>query len=106
MPIPDYPTFLLPVLRVAAGGVDTSVQEIRTHLESQFSLTLDELGVKQRNGSTVFVNYVALALAQLNMAKAITLTSKGVYRIAERGVAILKTNPSDLTLKDLRPFEL
>ena len=98
MPIPDYPTLLLPVLRVAASGVDTSVQEIRTHIESQFGLTPDELAVKQRNGSTVFVNYIALALAQLNIAKVITLTSKGVYRITERGVAILKGNPSDLTL--------
>ena len=105
MPIPDYPTLLLPVLRVAAGGVDTSVQEIRTHIESQFGLTPDELGVKQRNGSTVFVNHVALALARLNMAKAVTLTSKGVYRITERGVAILKANPADLTLRDLRSFE-
>jgi hypothetical protein len=34
-------------------------------------------------------------------AKEITLIRKGVYRITERGTAILKTNPPELRIKDL-----
>ena len=104
MAIPDYPILLLPVLRVMAGGGDTLVETIRTCIASQFNIEGAELAVKQRNGSTVFINHVAWVLAQLNMGKAITRTSKGVYRIAERGIAILKANPADLTVKDLRSF--
>jgi hypothetical protein len=33
--------------------------------------------------------------------KAITLIEKGVYRITERGTAILKSNPLELTIKNL-----
>lgn len=32
---------------------------------------------------------------------AIALIEKGVYRITERGTAILKSNPVELTIKDL-----
>ena len=60
--------------------------------------------MKQKSGSTVFVNRVAWALAQINMAKAITLVSQRVYRIAELGIAVLEANPPDLTVKDLRSF--
>lgn len=104
MPIPDYPTLLLPVLQIIAkgNGADHKVEEIRKGIATQFNVSLDDLAVKQKSGSTVFVNHVAWALAQLSIAKAIARTQKGVYRIAERGVAILKADPSDLSVKELR----
>jgi restriction endonuclease Mrr len=84
MPIPDYPSLLLPVLQIISegNGADHAVEEIRERIASQFSVTPEELAVKQKSGTTEFVNYVALALAQLNIAKTIARTQKGVYRIA------------------------
>lgn len=104
MPIPNYPTLLLPVLQVTAGGLDYAVEEIRERLASQFNVTPEELTVKQKSGSSGFVNHVAWALAQLNIAKAIICTQKGVYRITERGLAILAAKPSDLSVKELLAF--
>jgi hypothetical protein len=37
--------------------------------------------------------------------KAITLVKKEVYKITEFGKAILKDNPSSLTIKDLKRYD-
>jgi restriction system protein len=107
MPIPDPQTLLLPVLKVLADGAEHTVEEIRERMKNQFNVTPSELTQKNKKGF-VFVNRVAWALAHLNMesgplghSKEITLIKKGVYRITERGTAILKSNPSELSIKDL-----
>jgi len=78
-------------------------------MRNQFHVTTGELKKKNKTGTPVFVNRVAWALAHLNMEagpvghpRAIALITKGVYRITERGRKLLKGNPLDLTIKDLR----
>jgi len=108
MPIPDSQTLLLPVLKVLADGAEHEVEEIRERLRDQFGVTPDELAQKNKNNTSVFVNRVAWALANLNMeagplghAGEITAVKEGVYKITEHGRAILKSNPRELTIKDL-----
>jgi len=107
MPIPDPQTLLLPVLKVLADGAEHEVEEIRERMTNQFGVTPSEIAQKNKRGF-VFVNRVAWALAHLNMqagpighAREITLIRKGVYTITDRGTAILKSNPSELRIKDL-----
>jgi restriction system protein len=108
MPIPDSQTMLLPVLRVVADGHEHSSEEIREHVRVQFEIAPDELLQKLKNGTPVFHNRVAWALAHLNMrrgplghSEAIEKVKKEVYKITEYGKAILKRNPSALTIRDL-----
>lgn len=105
MPLPDSQTLLLPVLRMIADGTEHTVEEMREHIVNEFEITDDEQAQKQRNGIPVYHNRVAWALAWLNMGKAITLRRNGVYQIAEHGRAILKGNPSDLSVKDVLESE-
>lgn len=107
MPIPDPQSLLLPVLKVLADGSEHTVEEIRERMKSQFGVTPSELAQKNKRGF-VFVNRVAWALAHLNMeagpighAKEITLLRKGVYRITDRGSAILRRSPRELRIKGL-----
>jgi restriction system protein len=107
MPIPDPQTLLLPVLKVLADGAEHAVEEIRERMRNQFGVTPSELAQTNKKGF-VFVNRVAWALAHLNMdagpighATEITLIRKGIYKITERGTAILKSNPPELRIKDL-----
>ncbi len=104
MPIPDYQTLMLPVLRLTEDGNEHRVTEIRRQIADAFHLTPEELSQKQKSGSTVFANRVAWALAYLNKAQLLTPTAKGVYRIAERGSTFLKGNPPAITAKTLRQF--
>jgi restriction endonuclease Mrr len=99
---------LLPLLRVLEDGAEHNVEEIRQRITNQFDVTASELAQKNKSGSSVLVNRVAWALAHLNMAAgplghttAISLVRRGVYRITEHGVAILKRNPSELTIHRL-----
>jgi len=108
MPIPDCQTLLLPVLRVVADGVEHSSEEIRERMRVQFGIAPNELLQKLKNGTPVFNNRAAWALAHLNMRtgpighpEAIAKVKKEVYKITEYGKAILSRNPSDLTIKDL-----
>jgi restriction system protein len=106
MPIPDYQTLLLPILRLLADDAEHSSEKIREVLAAQFNVAPHELIQKNQKGKTVFGNNVDLALANLQGAphgrsKCIDRIRKGVYRINERGKAILKRNPLTLTVKDL-----
>lgn len=108
MPIPDSETLLLPVLRVLADGLEHSSEQIRERVRAQFDVASHELQLKHKSGTTVFNNRVAWALAHLNMRRgplghteAIEKVRKEVYRITDHGIAILKRNPSALTVKDL-----
>jgi restriction system protein len=109
VPIPDTQTLLLPVLKLLSDDRSHEVEEIREHLKNQFSVTSSELNQKHKNGTTVFVNRVAWALAHLNMEagpighpRHIVLIQKGTYRLSKHGKAILNKNPSHLAIKDLR----
>jgi restriction endonuclease Mrr len=109
MPIPDANELLLPVLKALTDGAEHQVEEIRGHMKSQFDVSPAELARTNKSGTSVFVNHVAWALAHLNMRHgplghpiAITLVRQGTYKITEHGAAILKSNPSDLSIKDLR----
>jgi len=109
MPIPRPGVLILPVLHTLADGTEHHVTEIRERMKIKFEVTVDELQQKHKNGTAVFVNRVAWALAHLNMEagpigypKAVTLVKKEVYRITEHGKELLKNNPSNLTIKDLR----
>ena len=108
MPIPDSQTLLLPVLRVLGDGHEHSSEQIRERVRIQFDIAPHELLLKYKSGTTVFNNCVAWALAHLNMrrgplghSEAIEKVRTEVYRITEHGRAILKRNPSALTIKDL-----
>lgn len=106
MPIPDFQTLLLPVLRVLADGLEHSSEEIRKRVRVQFDIAPHELLAKNKKGKTIFHCNVDLALANLQGAphgrsKAIEKVRKEIYRITEHGKAILNRNPSALTIKDL-----
>lgn len=102
-PMPKIQSLLLPVLRIVAGESGHSVEEIRNRVKDEFRLT--DIQIKKthpKSGLNIFVNRVAWALAHLVMGEAITSERPGFYRVTERGVAILKGNPSELTIKELR----
>lgn len=108
MPIPDFQTLLLPVLRVLGDSLEHSSEQIRDRVSVQFDIAPHELQQKHKNGTPVFHNRVAWALAYLNMGRGplghsedIEKVRTGVYRITEHGKAILRSNPSALTIKDL-----
>ena len=51
MPIPDFETLMLPVLRLASDGAERSMAEMRERIAAEFKLTPEDLAEKQKSGS-------------------------------------------------------
>jgi restriction system protein len=104
MPIPDYQTLMLPVLRLTEDGNEYPVAGIRSQIANVFNLTPEDLSQKLKSGTTLLANRVGWAIAYLSKAQLLTLTARGVYRITERGATFLKANPPAITARSLRQF--
>src|ERR1039457_69336 len=109
MPIPDFQSLMLPVLRFVSDGKDHSTAEMRERIAGDLKLTPDELGQKLKSGNTgLFANRLAWAVAKLKEAEILAASGRGVYRMTDRGKALLEKNPAKITIKTLlglRPLE-
>jgi 5-methylcytosine-specific restriction endonuclease McrBC GTP-binding regulatory subunit McrB len=103
MPIPSIEALLLPFLRVVSDGQEHSVEETRYALADQFKLTEEEKTAKKNPESTtpIFTNNVAWAKVHLGEAHLLD-GSKGPFKISSKGQECLASNPSKLTLEDLK----
>lgn len=102
MPIPDFQSLMLPVLRFVSDGKDHSTAEMRKSIADDLKLTPDELAEKLKSGNTgLFANRLAWAVAKLKEAEILAASGRGVYRITDRGKALLDKNPPKITMKTL-----
>ena len=105
MPIPDYQSLMLPVLRLVEDGRPHAVSEMRQRIAEQLGLTEEELAERLASDTTtVFMNRIGWAVQYLKSAGAIRAVRRGVYEIADRGLSLLRTRPSEITIKILRQF--
>ena len=105
MPIPDYQSLMLPILRFAGDRKEHSLAEFRQRLAAEFNLSEQELAERLASDSqTVFANRIGWAVQYLKAAVALKSVKRGVYQITDRGMAILKEKPAEITVKTLRQF--
>ena len=105
MPIPDYQLLMLPVLRFAGDRKEHSVSEFRQRVAAEFNLSDQELAERLASDSqTVFANRIGWAVQYLKAAVTLKSVKRGVYQISDRGLALLKGKPSEITVKTLRQF--
>jgi restriction system protein len=106
MAVPDYQTFMLPLLRFASDDNDHTLAEARTHLASEFGLSEEDLTELLPSGrQTVFSNRIAWAKTYLKNAGILGSPKRGVFHITDRGKALLADNPKSLRASDLERFE-
>jgi restriction system protein len=104
MPIPDFQTLMLPVLRNLEHGERTG-QETLDALAAQFSLTPDDLAQRLPSGKqATFTNRVAWAKSHLKGAGLVESPRRGVYRLTERGRQVLAENPPSVAMSYLARF--
>jgi restriction system protein len=104
MPIPDFQTLMLPVLRLAGDGAERPIPEMRERIAQELNLTPDELAEKLKNGTGVFANRLAWAVSYLAKAELLKPTARGLYQITERGCALLDRGLPAITVKTLHEF--
>lgn len=105
MPIPDYQSLMLPVLRFSGDRKEHTLAEFRQRIAPEFALSEQELAERLASDSqTIFANRIGWAVQYLKAAVALKSVKRGVYQITDRGIAILKEKPSEITVKTLRQF--
>ena len=69
MPVPDFQSLLLPVLRFAADGKDHPMADLRERIATDVKLTPEELAQKLPSGiQRVFANRIAWSAVYLTKA--------------------------------------
>ena len=105
MPVPDFQSLMLPVLRALADGEDTPVRLVRERVASAEGLKAEDLQEMLPSGrQRAFVNRVAWALNYLLRAGLVERARRGVYRVADEGKRLLADPPNRVDIKYLRRF--
>jgi restriction system protein len=105
MPVPDFQSFMLPLLKLAGDGNEHTISEAIEKLADSFGLSeadRDELlpSGKQRK----LDNRVSWTRTYLQKALLLSNTGRSKFRITERGRDVLKTNPPSINVKFLNQF--
>lgn len=104
MPVPDFQSLMLPVLREVADGTTRKASDIGDSVAKKLRLTDADLEQRQASGQTVFYNRSRWALSYLFRAGLLARPERARYRITERGLEALANVPDRLTIKYLKQF--
>ncbi len=105
MAVPDFQSFFLPLLQVAADGKEHSLREAREKIAAMFKLTEEDLSEPLPSGTqSRFDNRVAWAKSYLVQARALESPRRGCFRITDRGRRLLAQGYDRIDVKILKQF--
>ena len=105
MPVPDFQSFLLPLLRQVGAHDSLTPSAAKQLLAREFSLSEEDLSQLLPSGSdTVFANRVGWARTYLKKAGLLDMPNRGVWCITPLGKKVLAEGNSSIDVKYLRRF--
>ncbi len=105
MPIPDYQSLMLPVLKASLHG-EVRIGAVVETVADELKLTEDERAQLLPSGKqTVFSNRVHWAKSYLSKAQLVELTRRGHFIITPLGQSVLQQNPVGIDNRFLEQFE-
>ena len=105
MAVPDFQSFMLPVLTFAADGKDHSISEFRSKIAP--IMAISDVDIKEMLPSGTKTRYedrVNWSITYLHSAKLITRAKRGVYQITDRGCQLLGTKIKKITVSLLNQY--
>jgi restriction system protein len=94
MPIPDYQTLMLPVLRAVNDGQEHRFRNVVEKLADEYQLTDEERNTLIPSGGPLFANRVGWARTYLKQAGMVESKKRGYFNVTARGQALLAKNPT------------
>lgn len=105
MPIPDFQSLMLPLLKVVADGREYCLRDVVELLAQEYQLTDAERQQVLPSGRyPTFDNRMAWAKTYLKKAGLIDQPRRAFFQITERGQEVLKSSPSAINMKFLEKF--
>lgn len=106
MAIPDYQTCMLPLLKFYKDGQEHTFREAVESLTKEFRLTDEERHEMLPSGQQeVFGNRIGWARTYIKKAGLIETPKRGVNKITQRGLDVLKKNPGKIDVNYLSQFQ-
>ncbi|MGB8259195.1 MAG: restriction endonuclease [Terracidiphilus sp.] len=104
MPIPDFQTLMLPLLKLSSEK-EWRISDAVGHLADDFSLSPEDRNVLLPSGrQTTFSNRVGWAKSYLVKAGLLSATKRAHFSISDQGKEVLVRPPSRITIKFLSQF--
>lgn len=104
MPIPDFQTIMLPLLKLSADK-EWRISDAVERLATEFNLSQEERNVLIPSGrQTTFANRVAWAKSYLVKAGLLSPTKRAHFYISGQGRNVLSNPPDRITIKFLNQF--
>lgn len=105
MPVPDFQTLMLPVLKFADSHGEHTLRQATDFLADEFSLSEEDRSQLLPSGlQPTFYNRVSWARGYLKQAGLLQTTSHNHLIISARGKEVLARNPSKIDMKFLEQF--
>lgn len=106
MPIPDYQSCMLPLLKFYADGQEHKFREAVEVLTKDFKLTDEERRELLPSGQQeVFDNRIGWARTYMKKAGLLEATKHGFNKITQRGLEVLKQKPQRIDVRFLAQFK-
>lgn len=105
MPVPDYQTVMLPLLRLTSDGQEHTLVQAADAIADEFNLT-DEERKEMLSGSGQLKIYNRVGWSRTYMAKAglLEAVGRGKFKITERGLELLKQKPKKIDVNLLNQY--
>ena len=105
MPVPDYQTFMLPVLRDLADRQPHNRAGIVKAAADYFALPeADRFQLLPSGKMTVLRSRVGWALSYMKQAELLESPKRGVYQVTSRGLDVLSRAPAKIDVTLLSQF--
>ena len=100
MPVPDFQSFMLPLLKRTRDGQEHSLRSFRAELSSDMQLTTEDVenDMLPSGTQTRYENRIYWAATYLLRAGCLERVNRGVFRITPRGEDVLATTPEKVTM--------
>ena len=106
MPIPDFQTAMLPLLRLAIDGAEHPFRQAVDRLADEFHLSDEERAQLLPSGTApTFSNRVGWARTYLKQAGLLASPRRGVFQITAEGAALLARAPAKIDNVLLNQYE-
>lgn len=106
MAIPDFQTLMLPLLELLKDGNPVKLSEMVEIMSDKYDLTEEERNEMLASGnSRTMYNRVAWAKQYLKNSELIESPEKGLFKITQKGIAVLNEKPDKINLKFLKDLD-
>ena len=104
MAVPGFQDLMLPFLQICSDGKERTVLGIGEEIAQKLNLSGADLEELMASGQTKFYNRTAWVKSYFGKACLLDFPSRGKFTITQRGLDLLKTNPSTIRINTLYQY--